>query len=205
MGLPQVWEEKPLAVWWFLVFLLVEGVRFLGKLVWWSYLALTMLSAVFAYVHEGAHLLACKLLRVPHTFRGYDAVEESLVVEFEGSLWQASLVNIAPLLLVVPAYYSFEIFFSTGSVLRWFFFIAGLGLGSSFLPSRMDSRVVLSASPFAPLQSLFALIHLPFFILQLPSLVSSEYPHILKIVCSFVLFLIASPVPVFSITRGVLY
>lgn len=163
-----------------------------------------MLSFGFAYVHEAAHLAVCKLLRIPHTFAGYNSTKEQFEVDYESGLWQASLVNVAPVVLVVPAFFSFKLFFAMDSVLQWFFFLVGLGLGTAFLPSLPDSSVVLDVSPFYPLSSLLALIHLPFFLFQLPSFYSSEYPHFLKILASFGLFAIVSPsVSICSLTHGV--
>lgn len=193
-------------VFWFLLWVVWQAGRFSLKLIWWLYLLLQVLAYAFAYLHEGAHMLACWILRVPHSFEGYNKSREQFSVSYEAPLWRASLINLAPLVLVIPAFLCFQIFYSLESEIQWLFLLLGLGFGFSCLPSYPDTTVLLDVHPFRPISSFLALLHLPFFLLQLPSLVSSEYPHALKIVAGFFIYAVASPVSirsVLSITYGV--
>lgn len=192
---------------WFAVWLLWQIFRGLVKVLKWSYLAVVYWGGLFVLVHEKFHLWAARFVGARCLSFGYDADDQQYSLEFEASPRQLLVINTAPILLAPPAYAFFYYSFRVEFLYSLLLFALGLGFGMASLLSFQDSAsVLLSASLFQPISSLFGVvIHLPFAVVNSPSLLLDEYPFVAQIAFSVFLALLASPFPVqsFLATHGV--
>lgn len=191
---------------WFAIWVVYQTVRVAIKSIYWVYLAVVYWGGLFVLLHEWLHLFAAKLVGAQCLRYEFEASEEQFSLEFDATLRQIAVINIAPLVLaplsVAAYYYFFKL--STGYALVLLPIALGLGMAAS--PSLTDSASVLfSCSVFQPVSSVLATaLHLPFLLFNLPSLLFDEFRFVSQILFSVFLALLASPsVSIRSLTHGV--